>query len=441
METSIDEPPSLFLLGEILTTDITYYAINAVILLLLLIFSALVSGSEVAFFSINAEEITQFEKRQSRVDKMIASLLAKPKELLATILILNNFINVAIITLSTFVMWRMVGSRSADGYAIFGLTLVVTFLIVFLGEIAPKVFANQKRLKFARVTAGILTIAFKIVKPMTWLLVSLTNIVDRRIEKRGYETSLEEINQALELTTQSGTSQEEKDILKGIVNFSSIAVTQIMKSRLDIEAVDIEVNFHELMDRINKSGFSRMPVFNESLDNIEGVLYVKDLLPYTEKDESFEWQKLLRQVYFVPESKKIDALLKDFQEKRVHIAIVVDEYGGTEGLITMEDIIEEIVGEINDEFDDEEKQYQKIDDLTIDFEGKTSINDVCKVLEISPNVFDPIRGESESVGGMILEVHSRLPNTGESINFDNYLFTVMSVDNRRIKKVRIKVNA
>ena len=244
----------------------------------------------------------------------------------------------------------------------------------------------------------------------------------------------------MELSTKVGTTDQEKDILKGIVHFSTIPVTQIMKSRVDIEAIEYSIKYHELLDKINKTGFSRLPVFKEDLDTIEGVLYVKDLLPHINEDEFFEWQKLLRTAYFVPESKMIDTLLKDFQEKHVHMAIVVDEYGGTEGLITLEDIIEEIVGEIKDEYDEEGDFYKQIDASTYDFEGKTSINDFCKIVKEDTKLFDEIRGESESLGGMILEVHTKLPNTGEFLQFDKYTFTVLSVDAKRIKKIRVTID-
>jgi gliding motility-associated protein GldE len=248
------------------------------------------------------------------------------------------------------------------------------------------------------------------------------------------------LNQALDLTTQNNESSEgEREILKGIVNFGTLTVRQVMKARIDISAVEIDLNFAELMDQVNKSGFSRIPVYKESLDRVEGILYIKDLLPFLEEKENFKWQKLLRPGFFVPESKKLDSLLKDFQSKRVHMAIVVDEYGGTAGLVTLEDLIEEIIGDINDEFDEVVSGYQKIDDHTYTFEGKTSIHDLCKVLDVEPDFFDEIKGENESLGGLILELHNSLPKTGDEVAHDRYTFTVLSVDNRRIKKVKVKI--
>ncbi len=447
METSIvDEPPSqaLVILGQYIQAEALiglpiYLIYVGVILLLLLTMSALISGSEVAYFSINLHELDELKKSSRKADERIVKLLAEPKFLLATILILNNFVNVAIVTISTYVTWKIFAGVN-QATLITALTFIITFLIVFFGEIVPKIYANQQRLPFASKTSGLLTLASRVVRPLSWLLVNLTSVIERRIEKKAYDaSSIEEVHQALEMTTQSGITEEEKDILKGIVNFSTISVTQVMRSRLDIIAVENTVSYHDLMDVINKEGISRIPVYEEDIDKIKGILYVKDLLPHIEQEEDFKWQELLRPAYFVPESKMIDDLLKDFQEKRVHIAIVVDEYGGTAGLLTMEDILEEIVGEISDEFDEEEEAYQKIAENIYDFEGRTSINDMCKILKVDPAFFDEVKGESESVGGMLLEEFSDLPNTGEFFDFEKFNFTILAVDKRRIKKVRVKI--
>lgn len=445
METAIDEPPSwlldqyAFILGGINDTSLVFLVGTIVLILILLAISAIISGSEVAFFSISHAELEKCQTENKPTDKLILSLLASPNELLATILIINNFVNVAIITISTYAIWRLT-EASNEGAVLALMGVVVTALIVFFGEIIPKIYANQKGLSVARLASRLLFVSMKLVRPLSWMLVSLTSVVEKRIKRRGYTGSLEHVSHALELSTKVGTTEQEKDILKGIVHFSTIPVTQIMKSRVDIEAIEYSIKYHELLDKINKTGFSRLPVFKEDLDTIEGVLYVKDLLPHINEDEFFEWQKLLRTAYFVPESKMIDTLLKDFQEKHVHMAIVVDEYGGTEGLITLEDIIEEIVGEIKDEYDEEGDFYKQIDASTYDFEGKTSINDFCKIVKEDTKLFDEIRGESESLGGMILEVHTKLPNTGEFLQFDKYTFTVLSVDAKRIKKIRVTID-
>ena len=252
---------------------------------------------------------------------------------------------------------------------------------------------------------------------------------------------MDELNQALELTTEDA-ADEEKDILKGIVNFGTLTVKQVMKSRMEITAIDTEMDFHELMDKINKSGYSRIPVYEETIDNIEGVLYIKDLLPFIDRDENFNWKELIRKSFFVPENKKVDTLLKDFQQKRVHMAIVVDEYGGTSGLVTLEDLIEEIIGEINDEFDDtDDIFFQEIDSNTFIFEGKVSLNDFCKKLELDSQIFDDVKGESESLGGLLLEINSKLPKNGTKIQFDEFEFTILAVDARKIKKVKVHIHS
>ncbi|MBL6447486.1 gliding motility-associated protein GldE [Fulvivirga sp. 29W222] len=434
----MDEPPSQYLLATIFSEDSLFYLISGITLLLLLVMSALISGSEVAFFSLTSKDIAECKESEEMPDKRIVSLIRHPKQLLATILIMNNFINVGIVTLSTFVMWEILDAKTTEGKPVIILTTITTLGIVFFGEILPKVYATPNNLRFARLTSTMLKLLSTVFKPLSFLLVSSSSVIERRFIKKGYDISVEELHHALEITTTSEeTTDEEKDILKGIVNFGTLTVKQVMKSRMDITAFDVEMDFHDLMDKINKSGFSRIPVYSDTIDNIEGILYIKDLLPYVDQDESFDWLRLLRQGFFVPENKKIDALLKDFQEKRVHMAIVVDEYGGTSGLITLEDVIEEIVGEINDEFDDEDIAYSKLDKYTYLFEGRTTLNDFCKILEINPNTFEKIKGESESLGGLLLEINTKLPSAGEKVYFEKYVFTVVAVDNKRIKKVRV----
>lgn len=436
MEAATDDPYPISLLAVLLNSEVIFYTANAFVLITLLFLSAMISGSEVAFFSLSKEEVAKCRAGNSLVEKKIAELLDYPKRLLATILIMNNLVNVAFVTLSTFLSWRIVGTKSTEGVLVVILTFSVTLCIVFFGEVVPKVYANQSAWSFIKKTAVPLSFCVAFFKPLSWVLMSISNVIERRVEKRGYEISLDGLNQALEITGKE-TTVEEKGILKGIVNFGTISVKQVMQSRMDITAIDRDTDFHELMDKVNKSGYSRIPVYNETIDKIEGVLYIKDLLPYVEKEEDFEWQRLLRPGFFVPESKKIDSLLKDFQEKRVHMAIIVDEYGGTSGIITLEDVIEEIVGEINDEFDDEDVAYNKLDEKTYVFEGKTSLNDFCKILGIEPDVFDEVKGESESMGGLLLELYSKLPRVGEKISFDRFLFTVVSVDTKKIKRVRV----
>lgn len=402
--------------------------------------SAMISASEVAFFSLRADDLEECREADDVSSKNIIYLLKKPRLLLATILIMNNFVNVGVVTIATFLMWDMAGTHKPAEVIVGFVTFGATFAITFFGEIIPKVYATQRNMVIARLMGGVWKFLENICKPISWPLLNMSNLIERRFKKKGYSSTVEELNQALELTTGNNeTTAEEKDILKGIVNFGTLTVRQVMKSRTDVSAVDVELNFKEMMEQVNKSGFSRIPVYRESLDTIEGVLYTKDLLPYLDEGEQFKWQKLLRQGFFVPETKRLDSLLKDFQSKRVHMAVVVDEYGGTSGVITLEDLIEEIIGEINDEFDEVNLGYQKIDDKTFVFEGKTSLHDLYKVLDIDPSVFDEVRGESESLGGLILELHGAMPHADEQIQYERFTFTILSVDKKRIKKVKVSL--
>ncbi len=440
METSLDEPPSQLLL-EIFAQPSVLYLVGFFLISILLILSALISASEVAFFSLKPDDITICKQRKNKSDLAIINLLHNPKRLLATILILNNFVNVAIVTFSTFIMWQVAGTHSPEKVLVAGVTFAITFAITFFGEIIPKVYATQNNMKLAHLTALPLIVSQAIFKPLSTILLSFGGLIEKRFKKKGFDISVEELNQALELTTQNtDTTEEEKGILKGIVNFGTLTVKQVMRSRMDITAVDFDTNYHELLEEINKSGFSRIPVYKDTIDHIEGILYIKDLLPFLDESDGFMWQELLRPGMFVPETKKVDSLLKDFQEKRVHLALIVDEYGGVSGLITLEDIIEEIIGEINDEFDEDEIAYNKLDERTYIFEGKTSLNDFCKITGIDVGVFDDVKGESESLGGLILELHNKLPRSGDKIKFDRFVFTVVSVDKRRIKRLRVYIN-
>jgi putative hemolysin len=437
----MDDPyPSYYLIAQIIEPSFSYFFVNGLILVILLIGSALASGSEVAFFSLSNEEIASIQESEPKRGKQLAKLLANPKKLLSTILILNNLINIGMVTLTTFVVWSLFGMNTTGIVVILVQTVGITFAIVFFGEIVPKVYANQARIPFALTLAPVLSFFSSILQPISWFLMAFSNLIEKRVEQKGYSLSVDELNQALDLTTED-TPEEEKDILKGIVNFGTLTVKQVMRSRMDITAVNSNIDFHELMDKINKSGYSRIPVFEETIDNISGVLYIKDLLPYIEKNEDFAWKDLIRKSFFVPETKKVDVLLKDFQKMRVHMAIVVDEYGGTSGLVTLEDLIEEIIGEINDEFDDtNDIFFQEIDSDTFIFEGKVSLNDFCKKLELDSQLFEEVKGESESLGGLLLELNSKLPKNGTKIQFEDFEFTVLAVDARKIKKVKVHLN-
>lgn len=429
-------PQHLFVLANtVVYSNNLMLIIQGCVVIILLVLSGLISGSEVAFYSLTPEDISRCANSKKKNERLISTLLQRPKRLLATILIFNNLVNIGIVILTTVMTWQLFGV-DAKGWIFVVVTIGITILIVFFGEIIPKVYASNNNLSFAKSTVRFVNIASKIFYPLAFILTRSSSLIERRVKKKGYDISVEELHEALEITT-NDTSEEEKEILKGIVNFSTITVRQIMKSRMDITALEYDLDFHQLMDKINKCNFSRIPVYKDRIDNMQGILYIKDLLPFIEQEETFAWQKLLRTGYYIPETKKIDALLKDFQDKRVHMAIVVDEYGGTSGLITLEDIIEEIVGEINDEFDTEDVIYNQIDKKTFVFEGKTSLNDFCKIIDVDLDIFDEVKGEAESLGGLLLELNSSMPAVAEKISFENFDFIIEAVNTKRIKRVRI----
>ncbi|OHX67209.1 gliding motility-associated protein GldE [Flammeovirga pacifica] len=418
----------------------------ALIVVLLLILSGIISGSEVAFFSLSADQIKECREGEDSVGKKVFQLLQIPQILLATILICNNFVNVAIVMISTFIAWTIADSIgiARDGAEVFiTLTFVVTALVVFIGEIVPKIYATKNSLNFAKSMVTFWQVAIKIFKPFALLLTSMGNTMERALANRNYnlEVSVNEFDQAVSLATQHQVDDKASEMLKGIVRFGSKTVKQIMVSRTDMDALDIEIDFHELMDHINKNSFSRLPVYDDTIDSLVGIIYIKDLLPYLDKNEHFEWKRIIRKdIYYVPESKKIDELLRDFQERRVHMAIIVDEYGGTTGLVTLEDIIEEIVGEINDEFDGDLVQDYISTDASFNLDGKTSLIDFERLVMLPADYFDKVKGESDSIGGLILELLQEMPKTGKKIDYKDITFTIRAVDKKRIKTVHVKFN-
>jgi gliding motility-associated protein GldE len=433
-----DPLPNLFLLALEPSISVSSIAFISFILVALLFLSAVLAGSEVAFFSLNADQRISLRESEVSSEKTVSQLLDKPQQLLATLLISINFVNIIFITLANYLTSMVLGQQSMETllvtlFLLFG----VTFIITFFGELIPKVWAQQNNLNFARYSAPLISFLNFVFSPLSKALLGISGLIEKRVKKKSYTLTSQELNQALEITTDENTSDREKDILRGILNFGNISVKSVMQARRDIVAFDTSMNFHELMDLINKNGYSRVPVFNETIDKIEGILYIKDLLKHIDQDENFDWIPLLHSPFFVPENKKIDDLLYDFQEKRVHMAIIVNEYGETEGLVTMEDIIEEIVGEINDEFDEVEADYKKIADNIYVFEAKTSLNDFCRVFEIEAAYFEKAKGESETLAGLIIELFGRIPSAGEEIEFEDFTFKVQSVDTRRIKKVRV----
>jgi gliding motility-associated protein GldE len=435
LEIELPDPNNpLFLFFLIILINSFVGVIQIFFLFFLLIISGIISGSEVAYFSLNSNDINILKSQNKSSLKKILLLLKSPEKLLATILILNNLINVAIITLSAYFAWSIFGKNPL---VFLTLTIIVTLMIVFFGEIIPKIYANNNKFFFIKISSQIIRYSFMFFKPFIFLLVYITKFFNPSQKKEFLESSTEDLNKAIDLTLSKETSKNEKNILEGIVNFGSIKVKEIMISRVDITTIEKHDSFNKISKLINTSGFSRIPVYKETIDNIEGILYVKDLIPYL-NEKNFNWKTKIRPAFFIPENKKIDILFKDFQEKRVHLAIVIDEYGGVSGLITLEDVLEEIIGDIKDEFDNEEGFiYKKLDPHTFLFEGKTSLNDFCKLSSSSKSNFKKIKGESESLGGLLLEINNKIPSKGDKINFDNFVFTIMSVDKKRIRRVRV----
>jgi len=431
------------------------------IVALLLICSALISSSEVAFFSLTASDFQKLEQESNRSSQDILALKDFPRRLLATILISNNFINIGIVILSDYI-FRMalpvanfvaMMQRLPDYYLLFGMTreqlgkythfgitvIGVTFLLVLFGEVAPKVYAKLNNMKIARFMSRPLMFLSSLFKPFSNLLVSGTKIIERKLAHHTgvSSTSKEDIDQAIELTVKD--EQQEIDILKGIVKFGEVSVKQIMCSRVDVVAVDFKTTFVELIEIIKESGYSRIPIFDEDFDNIMGVLYVKDLLKFLNEADDFEWQGNIRsEIHYVPEAKKISDLLKEFQSKRQHMAIVVDEYGGSSGIVTLEDIMEEVIGEIRDEFDDTiEVEFTKIDDFNFVFEGKTLLNDVCRIVGIDTGIFDDDKGDADSLAGLLLEIIGFIPKKGRVVYSGEYRLEVVSVNKRRVEQIKI----
>lgn len=405
---------------------------------ILLFGSALISGSEVAYFSLQPHQIEKIRQHKTKSSERAVILLKEPEKLLATILISNNFINIGIVMISTYITTSIFDFREDPLVAFLIQVVVVTFLLLVFGEIIPKIYANQNPLKFSLFISYPLIILKRVFSPVSAFLIRSTNIVNKRLSSAKQNLSMVDLSDALDLTT--GFIQEDKKILKGIVKFSNIEVNEIMKPRLDVVAIDIDTKMNELIKIVNDSGFSRIPVYEETFDNIRGILYIKDLIQHLEKEDSFTWHSLIRPSYFVPGSKKINVLLQEFREKKIHLAIVVDEYGGTEGIVTLEDILEEIVGEITDESDEVAQFYSKIDDRNYIFDAKTLLNDFYKILHIQEDSFAKIRGEADTLAGLILELLGDLPNLNQVVKVYPFTFTIISVDNRRIKKVKVSLD-
>ena len=406
------------------------------IVLLLLLCSGFVSASEIAFFSLSPADRNAIDEGKHRSDKKVAALLDDSERLLATILISNNLVNVAVIIILTFCFDQTISFGRAVWLEFLVMTVLLTFLLLLFGEVIPKIYSAQHALAFCRFSAPVLQMLSKMFWPLSQLLIR-SKVITRRLANQETDMlTVDDLEKAMELTDKKDIA-EEAGMLKGIIRFGGEMVKEIMTSRVDIVDLDLKTTFGEVLECIVANNYSRIPVYQDTQDNIKGVLYIKDLLPHLGKPKGFRWQTLIRPAYFVPETKMVDDLLRDFQQNKVHIAIVVDEFGGTSGIVTMEDILEEIVGEINDEYDEDEKSYQRLNQNTYIFEAKTLISDLTKILGLDDDYFEDIEGEAETLAGLLLEIKGEFPSQGERIDYKRFTFDVLEVDQRRIVKVKI----
>lgn len=438
------DPDSCFLRLSELCDGITVMPLSlgaafALFLALVLLYvSGFVSASEIAFFSLSPSDLNEIEEENHPSDAKIKGLLDDSERLLATILISNNFVNVTIIMLLNYVFASVIDFGQAKILEFLIVTVVLTFLLLLFGEIMPKIYSAQHTLPFARKAAPVITVLRTAFWPVSSLLVRSSFFINRFSQKKSRNLSVNELSQALELTDIQDTS-EESNMLEGIIRFGEETAKEVMTSRLDIVDLDIESSFSEVLKCINENGYSRIPVYEETRDCIKGILYIKDLLPYLDRGDDFKWQNLIRPALFVPENKMIGDLLRDFQANKIHIAVVVDEFGGTSGIVTMEDIIEEIVGEINDEYDEEEHSYVKLTENVYVFEGKTLLSDFYKIIKDSEDVFDKVSGDADSLAGLLLELKGEFPALHEIINYMNYRFEILEMNSRRILKVKVTI--
>lgn len=426
--------------------DITFQSpsvgivLAAVLTVVLLVLSGFASGSEIAFFSLTPTDLSSLDIEKSSKDKNINMLRNDSERTLATILITNNFVNVMIIMLCNFIFDSLVSFGSSAHWLEFIIkTVLLTFLLLLFGEIMPKIYSRQDSLKFCRMSVNGVLFLRKIFWPLEWVLIGSGILAEKVVQKKKRQLSVDDLEQALELTDKDDI-KDEQSMLKGIIRFGDETAKEVMTSRQDIVDLDIRSTYDTVLKSIVENNYSRIPVYQDSTDNIRGILYVKDLLPHLQKLSNFRWQSLIRPPYFVPETKKIDDLLREFQDNKVHIAIVVDEFGGTSGLVTLEDVLEEIVGEINDEYDDDEKTYSKLNYNTYIFEGKVLLTDFCKILDISDDEFSEVEGDADSLAGLLLEIKGDFLGIHEKIDYKNYTFEILSIEERRISKVKVTVH-
>ncbi len=414
--------------------------VSGVLACLLLVLSGYASGSEIAFFSLTPNDLNELDEEKNSRDRQIIQLREDSERTLATILITNNLVNVTIIMLCNYFFVHTVDFGEAYWLQFLMITVLLTFILLLFGEIMPKVFASQHALAFCRFSAGGILRLSKLFQPLSSILMQSGILAEKVVQKENHILSVDDLEQALELTDENEL-KDEKNMLEGIVRFGDETAKEVMTSRQDVVDLDFSSSFSDVLKCIVENNYSRIPVYQGSIDNIRGILYIKDLLPYLSKPSNFRWQSLVRPPYFVPETKMIDDLLREFQENKVHIAIVVDEFGGTSGIITLEDILEEIVGEINDEYDEEEKNYTRINANTYVFEGKTSLSDFFKILDLDDETFEEVEGEADSLAGLLLEIKGDFPELHERIDYKNYSFEVTELDGHRISKIKVVIHS
>ncbi len=412
--------------------------IAALLAAMLLLVSGFASGSEIAFFSLSPSDLSEIEESDHSADKTIRMLREESERTLATILIANNFVNVTIIMLCNYVFGSLVRFKAA-WVEFVCITVLLTFLLLLFGEIMPKVYSRQEPLKFCRRFAGFILLLRKLFWPLASILLRSGILAEKVVQKENHVLSVDDLEQALELTDKEEI-KDEQQMLQGIIRFGDETAKEVMTSRQDIVDLDITCSYTDVLKCVVENNYSRIPVYQDNTDNIRGILYIKDLLPHLSKPSNFRWQSLIRPPYFVPETKKIDDLLREFQNNKVHIAIVVDEFGGTSGLVTLEDILEEIVGEINDEFDEEEKVYSKLNYNTYVFEGKTLLSDFCKILGVDDEEFKDVEGDADSLAGLVLELKGDFPSIHEKFDYKNYTFEIMGMEGRRISRIKVIVH-
>lgn len=430
----MDPEPSLFFT----TTLDTNLIIGFVGIFILLFLSAIVSGAEVALFSLSQKDIDDTLQENDSKGKIISNLLDRPKKLLATLLVANNFLNIGVVILFSFIGRNIFSGVESPVLKFILEVILVTFFILLFGEVLPKVYASRNNIKFAKRFAYSISILDKLLSPISLPMRRVTLYLHNKLGKQKNNFSINQLSQALELTDSEGTSTEEQKILEGIVSFGNTDTKQVMSPRIDIFALEITEPFSAICPKIIEKGFSRIPVYRDNIDQIEGVLFVKDLLPHIDKDD-FDWSSLMREPFFVPENKKLDNLLKDFQSLKSHLAIVVDEYGGTSGLVSLEDVIEEIVGDISDEFDDENLNFSQIDEKNFLFEGKINLKDFYRIVDVDEDVFEASKGEAETLAGFILEILGNFPKKDQKIAFENCVFTIETVDKKRVKQIKVTI--